>query len=86
LPGEGVIQLGKYGIGRNVQYTVTTDPASKLEYTIDVLKTANRDCFIQNKGVITLGGQIYFYQAWLNIFVLQISEDFSLRYFFCDTG
>ena len=83
MPGEGLIDLDKYGLGKDIDYKVETDPATKLEYTVSVRKAETVNCSIQNRPIAT-AGSFKFYRTWLNIMVVQLTSDYNLKYFLCE--
>ena len=59
-----------------------TDPTSKIEYTCTVQKEQSRPCTIQNRP-IPLNSSFHFHHSWENILIMQIKDEYSLKYFFC---
>ena len=70
-------------MGKNLDYSVETNPNTKLEYTLYVRKSGAQKCQISKKQ-IQKAGDIYFYQTWENILLVQLKSDLSLRYYICD--
>lgn len=82
LPGTGVIELGKYGVAKSLDYRVVKDVKSMIEYTVEVRKNQQRGCSIQNREM-SQGGKLVWLTTWQNIMLMQLTSDWSLRYFYC---
>lgn len=66
-----------------MQYRVTTDPSTKLEYSFDIRKNQAANCTIQNRPIPQVG-TFSFHRTWENILVAQLNSDYNLKYFICN--
>jgi len=76
--------MSRYGTARNLKYQVVENPTSKIEYETTVNKLKRKNCSIISKP-IPLGGSIYLANTWLQLLIIQLSNDYSLRYFLCNS-
>lgn len=65
-----------------MKYKVETDPTSKISFTVDIRKQKKVPCNIQNRN-ISRTSEFYFTKTWLNLLIVQVTEDYELRYFTC---
>ena len=38
MPGEGIVDIAKYGLGKNINYDIIVDPYSRINYTSTINK------------------------------------------------
>ncbi len=65
-----------------MNYQVIKDSNSKIDYLVEVRKEQQQGCSLQNRA-LGRGGSIYRLSTWQNLMLVQLSSDWSLRYFYC---
>ena len=80
--GEGVIELSKYGIGKNIAYELKPIASTILLNDTRIKKSLPVNCSFSGKPIVA-GGKLAFLHSWENIVIVQFSIDMSLRYYVC---
>lgn len=80
--GEGVIELSKYGVGKNIVYELKPIASTILQNDTRIKKSLPVNCSFNGKPIVA-GGKLTFLHSWENIVIVQFSIDMSLRYYIC---
>lgn len=77
-----MVSLGKYGLGRDITYTIKTVTNSVLQSETKIRKSHPLTCSFSER-LIPPGSTISFLRSWENLMLVQLSPESMVRYYVC---